>query len=178
MVPGSASATIRSRFTQVQLLRRAKTLAGRSRAERHGRRTRHKYLFQGLIRCATCDRKMEGSTTGPPHYYRCVPRNPSKPATHLHSISVREDHVYRTVSTWLAELDAARSPHDAESDHIAGAPSPGLAGTCRDLQLVVAVRSLQRDLGDVPPAARRRPTAAQHRPLADGRGCVELLNSR
>ncbi|WP_439381540.1 recombinase family protein [Amycolatopsis lexingtonensis] len=128
-------------FTQVQLLRRAKTLAGRSRAERHGRRTLHNYLFQGLIRCATCDRKMNSSTTGPHHYYRCISRDAPDSVTHLHSISVREDHVYRAVSTWLTELDAAARPlGKAGSDRVGEAPSPSddLARMYRDLQLVVA----------------------------------------
>ncbi|VVJ21648.1 Site-specific recombinase [Amycolatopsis camponoti] len=127
-------------FTQVQLRRRAKTLAGRSRAERHGRRTRHEYLFQGLIRCATCDRKMESSTTGRHHYYRCVQRGTSRRATHPHSVSVREDRVHKVVSAWLAELDAESAPSGREIDHIdpASAQRTDLAEIYRDLQLVVA----------------------------------------
>lgn len=127
-------------FTQVQLLRHAKTLAGRSRAERHGRRTRHDYLFQGLVRCAACDRKMESATTGRHHYYRCVPRGSSKPLTHPHSISVREDHVHRAVSAWLAELGAAMSPSDPQPPPIAHPPPhcDEQAQSYRDLQLEVA----------------------------------------
>ena len=147
-------------FTQVQLLRRAKTLAGRSRAERRGRRTHHKYLFQGLIRCAACDRKMESSTTGQHHYYRCVPRGSSKPLAHPHSISVREDHVHRAVSTWLAELDTAQSSTGAGTVGIAETPSPGdgQARTYRDLQLEVAYdhRSMSLAISLQPPGIDTR----------------------
>ncbi|WP_328617185.1 recombinase family protein [Amycolatopsis sp. NBC_00355] len=128
-------------FTQVQLLRREKTLAGRSRAERHGRHTRHKYLFQGLIRCTACNRKMQSSTTGPHHYYRCAPSSPAKVVTHLHSISVREDHVQGAVDTWLAELEtvavgqSSTGPNRNPATPVAG-NTRDLTGLYRDLQLV------------------------------------------
>ncbi|WP_410659607.1 recombinase family protein [Amycolatopsis sp. lyj-112] len=131
-------------FTQVQLLRRAKTLAGRSRAERNGRRTRYVYLFQGLVRCLACDRKMQCSTTGQHHYYRCVPRDSSRPFAHPHSISVREERIQRAVSMWLEELDTATAValSRRKSWHLVTVPTldiaDDLARTYHDLQLAIA----------------------------------------
>ncbi|MEV8609494.1 zinc ribbon domain-containing protein [Amycolatopsis sp. NPDC051373] len=128
-------------FTQVQLLRHTKTLAGRSKTERSGHPTRHAYLFQGLIRCRTCNRKMQSSTTGPHHYYRCVPRDSFTQVTHPHSISVREDKVQRAVTTWLEELNITAAANTVGCDDLATAAinrdDDNLAKSYHDLQLVV-----------------------------------------
>ncbi|MGW5740816.1 recombinase family protein [Amycolatopsis sp. NPDC003861] len=123
-MPAHAPIITVQQFTQVQLIRRAKTLTGRSRVERHGRRTRHTYLFQGLIRCAACDRKMVCSTTGPHRYYRCIQRGSTNLPTHPYSISVREDQVYRAVKTWLDDLDAAAAPSKSPFGRLVEALSP------------------------------------------------------
>ncbi|WP_084145477.1 recombinase family protein [Amycolatopsis jejuensis] len=98
-------------FTQAQLLRRAKAAGGlrtARKAERAGRAVKHPYLFRGLIRCATCGRKMEGSPRKHGMYYRCPARTlaPGSPAlaTHPPTIYLREEPLRDAVNCWIGEL--------------------------------------------------------------------------
>ena len=96
-------------FVEVQLRRRAKAVGGLPavcRTERAGRRTRSLYLFQGMIRCAVCGRKMEACRRGDRSYYRCQARTlrPDSPTRESHppSVYLREDILERAVNRWLA----------------------------------------------------------------------------
>ncbi len=98
-------------FTQAQLRRRAKSAGGLATArksERSGRPTKRTYLFRGLIRCAVCTRKMEGSPRAHGMYYRCPARTlaPGSPvlATHPPAVYLREDPIRDAVNGWLGEL--------------------------------------------------------------------------
>src|ERR1044072_4029472 len=64
-------------FTQAQLMRRSRGSGGmRERAKLERRRSGGKatYLFRGLMRCAICERKMQGEVIRNGVYYRCVAR--------------------------------------------------------------------------------------------------------
>ncbi|MFG1642660.1 recombinase family protein [Amycolatopsis sp. NPDC049252] len=99
-------------FTQVQLLRRAKARGG-SMIERTARRTAHQYRFHGMIRCALCGRKMEGSVNGGRIYYRCLARKlptGASLADHPASVYLREDAVLKRVDPWIATKQLAGLP--------------------------------------------------------------------
>ncbi|HEV8559892.1 MAG TPA: recombinase family protein, partial [Actinophytocola sp.] len=98
-------------FTQAQLLRRSKGAGGLATARktpRSGRPTKRIYLFRGLIRCAVCTRKMEGSPRAHGMYYRCPARTlaPGSPvlATHPPAVYLREDPLRDAVNGWFGEL--------------------------------------------------------------------------
>jgi DNA invertase Pin-like site-specific DNA recombinase len=110
-------------FTQAQLRRRAKSAGGLAtarKAERSERPTKRTYLFRGLIRCAVCTRKMEGSPRAHAMYYRCPARTlaPGSPvlATHPPAVYLREDPVREAVNGWLGELF-----HPDQVDHTVAA---------------------------------------------------------
>jgi hypothetical protein len=102
-------------FTRVQMLRRSKAaggLAAAPKGDRARRRTKYCYLFQGLIRCATCGRKMEcGSSARGLRYYRCLARTlPTRSPlldSHPASVYLREETLTALVNQWLAGLLAA-----------------------------------------------------------------------
>lgn len=161
--PAHPSIVTVQQFTQVQLCRRAKMASGRSTVERSGRRTHHTYLFQGLIRCRACDHKMESSTAGPHHYYRCIQRGTSRLSSHLHSVSVREDNVHRAVSAWLAEVGAAdlrsnRTEPEPITKKTAHCHDRELAEWYRDIQLLVIYHhdTIRFDMSAQPPGATER----------------------
>jgi hypothetical protein len=108
-------------FTQVQLLRRAKAHGG-SVIERAARRTVHRYRFQGMIRCALCGRKMEGSVNGARIYYRCLARTlPATASTdHPTSVYLREDAVRQRVEPWVATNQLAELPGAGHREDTAG----------------------------------------------------------
>jgi DNA invertase Pin-like site-specific DNA recombinase len=98
-------------FTQTQLKRRGKAAGGLRTArktERSGRATKRVHLFRGLIRCAVCTRKMEGSPRAHGMYCRCAARTlaPGSPmlATHPPTIYLREDPVQDAVNGWIGQL--------------------------------------------------------------------------
>ena len=109
-------------FTQVQLLRRAKARGG-SMIERGARRTVHRYRFQGLIRCALCGRKMQGSVNGARIYYRCLARTlptRARPADHPATVYLREDAVLQRVDPWIATIQLAEVPGASRCEDPAG----------------------------------------------------------
>ncbi|WP_284747734.1 recombinase family protein [Amycolatopsis sp. RTGN1] len=109
-------------FTQVQQLRRAKAHGG-SMVERGMRRAVHRYRFQGMIRCALCGRKMEGSVNGARIYYRCLARTlPTRPrsADHPASVYLREDAVLERIGPWVATNQLAGLPGAGQREDNAG----------------------------------------------------------
>jgi hypothetical protein len=65
-----------------------------------------RYPLAGLIVCAHCGRKMQGSHTRGLPFYRCRigAGYPVGPAGHPPSLAVREDRVLGHLDRWLAEL--------------------------------------------------------------------------
>jgi len=98
-------------FTQVQLARRSKSaggLAGACRTERGGRSTARTYLLRGLIRCAVCNRRMQGATIRDGAYYRCTARTMAPGAAaladHPVSVNLRESDVVPALNEWIGRL--------------------------------------------------------------------------
>lgn len=96
-------------FTRVQLEMRARRGSGRSdqaSRDRSGRPTRHAYALRGLIRCAVCDRKMEGAKRDSGIYYRCVSRDlgPAAADDHPTTVYLLERPVLTGIHRWLNDL--------------------------------------------------------------------------
>lgn len=85
---------------QQRLASRGPSSSGRVRT-----RTRHPYALKGLIHCAICDRRMQGSWNNDRPHYRC--RFPTEYAiankiNHPIAVYLREDQVLGPLDTWLA----------------------------------------------------------------------------
>jgi site-specific DNA recombinase len=69
-------------------------------------RTRHAYALSGLVRCAVCGRRMQGSWNNGRPYYRC--KFPAEYAVaeqqHARTIYVREDTIVPALDDWIATL--------------------------------------------------------------------------
>jgi site-specific DNA recombinase len=69
-------------------------------------RTKHPYALSGLVRCAQCDRKMQGSWNNDTAYYRC--KFPTEYAVsqqqHAQTVYVREDAIVPSLDTWIGGL--------------------------------------------------------------------------
>lgn len=113
-------------FTLAQLLRRSKAVGGLAtarRSERTRRQTSRCHLFQGMIRCGLCGRKMECRFVGQRSFYRCrarasLPDSSPPPGSHPGSVSLREDAIQVPVTRWLASLLTAGhlTRHDPDGD--------------------------------------------------------------
>lgn len=92
----------------VELFERAqeqRSLAGK-RATTVRPRRKNTYVLSGLMRCAICERRMEGAWAHDRAYYRC--RFPSEYADvqgrHPRSVNVREEAVLPGLDRWLATV--------------------------------------------------------------------------
>jgi hypothetical protein len=146
-------------FTRVQVLRRSK--AGNwpnavSKAERAERRTNRCYLFQGLVRCAMCGRKMECHSSKSYNYYRCVARTLSTSSSlrdsHPATVYLREDTLAATVNQWLRELLAAgallrNAPIDEFAAALGSADPTALISVYRVLRLELCFDKVRGTLG-------------------------------
>ncbi|GLZ37611.1 recombinase family protein [Actinokineospora sp. NBRC 105648] len=100
-------------FTQAQLVRRSRGAGGMSgiaRLERTRTTGKRTYLLRGLIRCAICERKMQGEAIRDGSYYRCIARTmaPGSPALagHPKTVNLREDVVVPRLNEWIGTLFA------------------------------------------------------------------------
>jgi site-specific DNA recombinase len=79
---------------------------GAKRAKVRRERTKHTYLLSGLVHCAECSRRMQGSWNHNRAYYRC--KFPAEYAVaksvHPKTVYVREDALTPAIDNWLAEL--------------------------------------------------------------------------
>ncbi len=139
-------------FTQTQLIRRAKAAGGLRTArktERAGRKVKHAYLFRGLIRCAACGRKMEGSPRKHGMYYRCPARTltPGSPAllTHPPTIYLKEEPLRDALNEWIGGLFDRQNIAQTVEQLVQAQPTPRMAddGPARK-QLEDAETRLQR----------------------------------
>lgn len=70
-------------------------------------RTRHVYVFRGVVFCALCRRRMQAQTQRDTAYYRCrLPAEYALPAEVVHPRNVyfREDAVIGRIDAWLASV--------------------------------------------------------------------------
>jgi len=79
---------------------------GAKRAKVRRERTKHTYLLSGLVYCAECGRRMQGSWNHDRPYYRC--KFPAEYAVaksvHPKTVYVREESLTPAIDNWLAEL--------------------------------------------------------------------------
>jgi DNA invertase Pin-like site-specific DNA recombinase len=95
-------------FERTQLLLAGKG-AGRTTRERH--RTRHDYVFRGLLHCGLCGRRMQGQQSKQALYYRCRFPNEYAMANKIHhprNIYIAERELLPPLDDWLA---ASFAPH-------------------------------------------------------------------
>jgi site-specific DNA recombinase len=78
---------------------------------RRQRATPHPYVLRGLITCARCGRRMQGSWRQTRAYYQCRLADPAEyarsrelEADHPRSAYVREERITTHIDAWLAEL--------------------------------------------------------------------------
>lgn len=94
-------------FDQVQLM--MSTRARTATAPKRAHRSRHPYIFKGLIHCGVCDRKLQGHHSHGTAYYRC--RYPEQYALankveHPRTVMLREDTLVGPLDAWLAQACA------------------------------------------------------------------------
>jgi len=78
---------------------------------RRQRATPHPYVLRGIITCARCGRRMQGSWRQSRAYYQCRLADPAEyarsrelEADHPRSAYVREDRITTRIDIWLAQL--------------------------------------------------------------------------
>lgn len=86
------------------------------------------YLLRGMVRCADCNRLMQGTWNNDAPYYRC--RFPSEYANangieHPRNVYLRERRVVGPLTQWL--LDQAMPKRLVETARVLGTPSPSSA---------------------------------------------------
>jgi len=98
-------------FTRVQLTLRARRGASRSEqasCERTNLSRPGRYVLRGMVRCASCGRKMVGDTRSHATFYRCTARSlvPGSPVAESHppNVYLREDRLLTRVNEWLSGL--------------------------------------------------------------------------
>ena len=82
--------------------------AGAQRTAIRKERTRNTYVLSGMVRCAQCGRKMQGSWNHGQAYYRC--KFPTEYAVaerqHGKTVYVREDAIVPSLDEWIGSLFA------------------------------------------------------------------------
>ena len=111
--------------------------AGSQRAAIRRNRTKHTYVLSGLVSCAVCDRRMQGSWNNGKPYYRC--KFPTEYAVseeqHAKTIYVREDAIVPSLDTWIGGLfDCDHLDATAQALAAASGTAPDDHGS-RDLEL-------------------------------------------
>jgi hypothetical protein len=104
-------------FTRAQLLRRTRSaggMAGIAKLERENPApVKRDYLLRGRVRCALCERKMQGGIIRSTAYYRCRARTlaPGSAALAAHpcTVNLREDVVAARINEWIGSLFAPQS---------------------------------------------------------------------
>lgn len=95
-------------FSKVQQLLKGRAASGGKVERAVNRQVKSTYIFRGLIRCAICGRRMEGtrrSVKSPESKYRCVVRPDDEMIEgHLKAIYIRESAVMDVLRPWLSEL--------------------------------------------------------------------------
>jgi DNA invertase Pin-like site-specific DNA recombinase len=124
-------------FVEVQLLRRSRAaggLAARRKLERGPKAaTKRPYPLRGRVRCALCERRMEGTPRKDRTYYRCPARTlvPGSPllATHPKNVYLPEAAVLDAVNGWLGGEFARENRDRTVADLVASQDTGGQFGT-------------------------------------------------
>ncbi len=100
-------------FTRAQVLRRSRAAGGleaRRKLERGPRAAKRPYVLRGRVRCAHCQRRMEGTPKHNREYYRCVARTltpgSAALAAHPRNVYLPEHEVVAPLNAWLGGLFA------------------------------------------------------------------------
>jgi hypothetical protein len=130
-------------FGQVQALIAAG--ARRSRVERKPRQSKRGYQLSGLLFCALCGRRMQGSFNNGRNHYRCgyaAEYADANRIAHPRSLYVREDKIIELLDPWIARAfspDNLRTTVDAivaaqidEGNQHRIAQSRDILATCDD----------------------------------------------
>lgn len=122
-------------FTEVQLLRRSRAaggLAERRKLERGPKVTKRPYPLRGRVRCALCERRMEGTPRQKRTYYRCAARTlvPGSPvlATHPKNVYLPEAAVLETLNGWLGHVFARENQDETVAALVASQGGPAVDG--------------------------------------------------
>ena len=113
-----------------EAIKRIRAAHGRDRTERERIRTKHTYVFKGLLRCGLCGRKMQGQQSGGKPHYRC--RYPKEYALanhtqHPDNVYLKEENLLPALDDWLAKLFAPHRIGDtirAMAEQAATEPGP------------------------------------------------------
>lgn len=104
-----------AQFTEVQLLRRSRAAGGldsRRKLERGAKATKWPYALKGMVRCALCGRRMEGTPRRSKNesrtYYRCAARSIAPGSavlsSHPKNVYLAERAVIGPLNAWIGRL--------------------------------------------------------------------------
>jgi DNA invertase Pin-like site-specific DNA recombinase len=122
-------------FTEVQLLRRSRAaggMAARAKLERGIKATKRLYPLRGRVRCAICERRMQGTPRKTRSYYRCAARTlvPGSPvlADHPKNIYLPEVVVLAGVNEWLGNAFGPDHLDETVAELVASQDGPAAGG--------------------------------------------------
>ncbi len=99
-------------------------------------RTRHEYVFQGLVWCGACQRRMNSHWVNAQPYYRCRYPAEYRQAHHLEhpgNVYLREAAVLEPIDAWLAQVFAPQRLAGT-LDQLAHASTTSTAASAGELQ--------------------------------------------
>jgi DNA invertase Pin-like site-specific DNA recombinase len=115
-------------FTEVQLRRRSRAAGGLAKSrklERGPKKTKRVYPLRGRVRCAICERRMEGTPRAERTYYRCPARTlvPASPvlAHHPKNVYLPEQAVLDLLNEWIGRLFAPENRDETVDQLLASA---------------------------------------------------------
>ncbi|HEX4724922.1 MAG TPA: recombinase family protein [Pseudonocardiaceae bacterium] len=122
-------------FTDTQLLRLSRAAGGmvaRAKLERGIKLTKRPYPLRGRVRCAVCERRMQGTPRKSRSYYRCAARTlvPGSAvlADHPKNIYLPEVVVLEAVNEWLGQAFAPENRDETVAALVASQGSPAASG--------------------------------------------------
>jgi Recombinase len=139
-------------FIRAQLLRRTRSaggMVGIAKLEREKSVTRD-YLLRGRVRCALCERKMQGGIVRSTASYRCRARTlaPGSAALAAHpcTVNLREDVVTARINEWIGSLFVPQNRDATVRALVASQGDPGAMarGDAARQQLAEAEATLRR----------------------------------
>ena len=116
--PGHPAIVSVAQFTEVQLLRRSRAAGGldsRRKLERGAKATKWPYTLKGMVRCALCGRRMEGTPSRSKNesrtYYRCAARSiaPGSAVREPKNVYLAERAVIGPLNAWIGRLFDSRA---------------------------------------------------------------------
>jgi hypothetical protein len=142
------------KFTEVQLRRRSRAAGGLAKSrklERGPKKTKRVYPLRGRVRCAICERRMEGTPRADRTYYRCPARTlvPGSPvlAHHPKNVYLPEQAVLDLLNEWIGRLFAPENRDETVDLLLASAGVTGAepaAGDKAKTKITAASTKLRR----------------------------------